>query len=417
MKKISLKEIRKNKIAIFGLGYVGLPLAVEFGKKFDTVGFDINLERIKELKAGIDSTKEFSKKYIKSSKNLIITDQIDELSDRTIFIVTVPTPIYKNKKPDFRNLIDATKKIANIITKNSIVIYESTVYPGLTEEICIPIIEKKSKLIANKDFFYGYSPERINPGDKKHQLKNIKKIVSGSNTYVKKIIKKLYEDIILAGVHVAPSIKIAEAAKVIENIQRDINVAFSNELFKIFEKLNLNTFEILKAANTKWNFLNFKPGLVGGHCIGVDPYYLLHKCKEVNFNPNIITSGRKINDKMGLYYSNLINKKIKKKFHNKKIKILILGYTFKENCSDVRNTKVEDIYKYFLNKKHSVHIYDPWINFELKNVKLIKKIKKNYYDCIIIAVKHKNFKQMGIKKILSYGKQQTIFYDIKNIFS
>ena len=299
-KKIQ-KELLKNKIAIFGLGYVGLPLAVEFGKKFNTIGYDINLSRIKDLNKGFDSTKEFSKKYIKSSKNLIITNNIKKLGDRSIFIITVPTPIYKNKKPDFRNLIDATKAVSKIIKKNSIIIYESTVYPGLTEEICIPIIEKKTKIIANKDFFYGYSPERINPGDKQHQLKKIKKIVSGSNIYAQKIIKKLYESIILAGVHVAPSVKIAEAAKVIENIQRDINVAFSNELFKIFEKLNLNTFEILKAANTKWNFLNFQPGLVGGHCIGVDPYYLLHKCNEINLKPNIITVGRKINDEISLY--------------------------------------------------------------------------------------------------------------------
>ena len=416
MKKKFQKKITKNKIVIFGLGYVGLPLAVEFGKKFDTIGYDINLDRIKKLNRGFDSTKEFSKEYIRSSKNLKITNQINKLTNRSIFIITVPTPIYKNKKPDFRNLIDATKKIAKIIKKNSIVIYESTVYPGLTEEICIPIIEKKSKLIANTDFFYGYSPERINPGDKKHQLKNIKKIVSGSNSYAEKIIKNLYETIIKAGVHVAPNVKVAEAAKVIENIQRDINVAFSNELFKIFEKLNLNTFEILKAANTKWNFLNFEPGLVGGHCIGVDPYYLLHKCNEINLKPNIITAGRKINDEMGIYYSNLINKKIKTEFKNKKIKILILGYTFKENCSDIRNTKVQDIYEYFDKKKHDVHIYDPWINFDLKGVKLVKKLDKNYYDCVIVAVKHDYFIKLGEKKILSYAKKQNVFYDIKKIF-
>jgi len=416
MKKEFQKKITKNKIVIFGLGYVGLPLAVEFGKKFDTIGYDINLDRIKKLNRGFDSTKEFSKEYIRSSKNLKITNQINKLTNRSIFIITVPTPIYKNKKPDFRNLIDATKKIAKIIKKNSIVIYESTVYPGLTEEICIPIIEKKSKLIANTDFFYGYSPERINPGDKKHQLKNIKKIVSGSNSYAEKIIKNLYETIIKAGVHVAPNVKVAEAAKVIENIQRDINVAFSNELFKIFEKLNLNTFEILKAANTKWNFLNFEPGLVGGHCIGVDPYYLLHKCNEINLKPNIITAGRKINDEMGIYYSNLINKKIKTEFKNKKIKILILGYTFKENCSDIRNTKVQDIYEYFDKKKHDVHIYDPWINFDLKGVKLVKKLDKNYYDCVIVAVKHDYFIKLGEKKILSYAKKQNVFYDIKKIF-
>lgn len=417
MMKKPTKELLKNKIAIFGLGYVGLPLAIEFGKKFDTIGYDINSKRIKDLNNGYDSTKEFSKKYIRSSKYLKITNQLNKLNERSIYIITVPTPIYKNKKPDFRNLIDATKAVSKILKKNSIIIYESTVYPGLTEEICIPIIEKKTKLIANKDFFYGYSPERINPGDKKHQLKDIKKIVSGSNTYSEKIIKKLYESIIQAGVHVAPSVKIAEAAKVIENIQRDINVAFSNELFKIFEKLNLNTFEILKAANTKWNFLNFQPGLVGGHCIGVDPYYLLHKCNEINLKPNIITAGRKINDEMGLYYSNKINQEIKSKFKSKKIRILILGYTFKENCSDVRNTKVKDIYDYFIKKRHTVHVYDPWINFNLRDVKQIKKLNKNYYDCIIIAVKHTHFFKIGKKRILSYAKKKNVFYDIKKVFS
>ena len=408
--------MKKNKIAIFGLGYVGLPLAIEFGKKFETVGFDIKVDRINELKSGFDSTKEFSKKYIKSSKKLKITSKIDELTDCNIFIVTVPTPIYKNKKPDFRNLIEATKQISKIIKENSFVIYESTVYPGLTEEICIPIIEKKSKLKVNKDFFYGYSPERINPGDKKHQLKNIQKIVSGSNKYAANFISNLYKSIIKKGIHLAPSVKVAEAAKVIENIQRDINVGFSNELFKIFEKMNLDTYEILKAANTKWNFLDFKPGIVGGHCIGVDPYYLLHKSNKINFKANLIIAGRKINDGMGIYFSNLINKLIIKKFKNTKIKILILGYTFKENCSDIRNTKVVDIVKFFKKKKHTIHVYDPWINFEIDNIDLIKKLNKNTYDCIIITVAHDYFKKLGKEKILSYAKQKYVFYDIKNIF-
>jgi len=408
--------MKKTKIAILGLGYVGLPLAVEFGKKFETTGYDIKFDRIKELKIGYDNTKEFRKNYIKSGKKLKFTHQIEDLSDSTIYIVTVPTPIYQNKNPDFRNLINVTEKIAKIIKKDSIVIYESTVYPGLTEEICIPIIEKKSKLKANKDFFYGYSPERINPGDKKHQLKNIKKIVSGSNKFASRIIATLYKKIISKGVHVAPSIKIAEAAKVIENIQRDINVGFSNELFKIFQKMNLNTYDILEAANTKWNFLDFKPGLVGGHCIGVDPYYLLYKSSKFNFKPNLITAGRKINDGMGLYYSQLINKVIKKKFKDKKTKILILGYTFKENCSDTRNTKVKDIYKYFYKKKHIVHVYDPWIEHNIKDVLIVKKLKKNQYDCIITAVGHDYFKKLGKNKILSYAKNKNIFYDIKNIY-
>ena len=324
-------NLKNNKIAIIGLGYVGLPLAIEFGKKYETFGYDIDQNRIKYLKKGLDKTKEFKKNYISSSKKLIFVNKIKQLENCNIFIVTVPTPIFKNNTPDLRSIIDATKKIGSILKKNSMVIYESTVYPGLTEEICIPILEKFSNLKSNKDFYYGYSPERINPGDKSHQLTNIKKIVSGSNNFSSKKIKEIYKSIIKAGIHMAPSIKVAEAAKVIENIQRDINVAFANELFKIFEKMKLNTYDVLKAANTKWNFLDFKPGLVGGHCIGVDPYYLLHKCKQIKFTSKIITAGRKVNDEMSYYYANLINKKIKEKFKKKKIKMLVMGYTFKKN--------------------------------------------------------------------------------------
>ncbi len=343
--------MKNNKIAIIGLGYVGLPLAIEFGKKYKTYGYDINQNRINSLKMGMDTTMEFKKDYILSSKKLVFVNKVKDLEECNIFIVTVPTPIFKNNSPDLRNIIDATKKVASVLKKNSIVIFESTVYPGLTDEVCVPILEKISNLKSNKDFYYGYSPERINPGDKKHQLTSIKKIVSGSNNFSSKKIKKLYESIIKAGTHMAPSIKVAEAAKVIENIQRDINVAFANELFKIFEKLNLNTYDILRAANTKWNFLDFKPGLVGGHCIGVDPYYLLYKCKKIKFKSEIITAGRKVNDEMSFYYANIINKQIIKKFKQKKIKILVMGYTFKENCSDTRNTKVIDIIKYFQKKK------------------------------------------------------------------
>lgn len=405
------------RLGIIGLGYVGLPLAVEFGKSREVFGFDINVNRINELLKGHDSTRETTAEELKSATFLNFTNKLDDIADCNCFIVTVPTPIDENNIPDLSPLINASEAIGGILKKDDIVIYESTVFPGATEEECVPILEKFSGLKFNIDFYCGYSPERINPGDKQHQLKNIKKIVSGSNTYSEKIIKKLYESIIQAGVHVAPSVKIAEAAKVIENIQRDINVAFSNELFKIFEKLNLDTFEILKAANTKWNFLNFQPGLVGGHCIGVDPYYLLHKCNEINFKPNIITAGRKINDEMGLYYSGKINQEVKSKFKNKKIKILILGYTFKENCSDVRNTKVKDIYDYFNKKRHVVHVYDPWINFDLRDVKQVKKLNKNYYDCIILAVKHNYFFKIGKKRILSYAKKKNVFYDIKKVFS
>ena len=408
--------MKNNKIAIIGLGYVGLPLAIEFGKKYKTYGYDINQNRINSLKMGMDTTMEFKKDYILSSKKLVFVNKVKDLEECNIFIVTVPTPIFKNNSPDLRNIIDATKKVASVLKKNSIVIFESTVYPGLTDEVCVPILEKISNLKSNKDFYYGYSPERINPGDKKHQLTSIKKIVSGSNNFSSKKIKKLYESIIKAGTHMAPSIKVAEAAKVIENIQRDINVAFANELFKIFEKLNLNTYDILRAANTKWNFLDFKPGLVGGHCIGVDPYYLLYKCKKIKFKSEIITAGRKVNDEMSFYYANIINKQIIKKFKQKKIKILVMGYTFKENCSDTRNTKVIDIIKYFQKKKHKVHIYDPWVEKAKKNLNFQNKLRKKYYDCIIIAVKHKKFIEMGKNKISLFLKEKNILFDLKKIF-
>ena len=408
--------MKNNKIAIIGLGYVGLPLAIEFGKKYKTYGYDINQNRINSLKMGMDTTMEFKKDYILSSKKLVFVNKVKDLEECNIFIVTVPTPIFKNNSPDLRNIIDATKKVASVLKKNSIVIFESTVYPGLTDEVCVPILEKISNLKSNKDFYYGYSPERINPGDKKHQLTSIKKIVSGSNNFSSKKIKKLYESIIKVGTHMAPSIKVAEAAKVIENIQRDINVAFANELFKIFEKLNLNTYDILRAANTKWNFLDFKPGLVGGHCIGVDPYYLLYKCKKIKFKSEIITAGRKVNDEMSFYYANIINKQIIKKFKQKKIKILVMGYTFKENCSDTRNTKVIDIIKYFQKKKHKVHIYDPWVEKAKKNLNFQNKLRKKYYDCIIIAVKHKKFIEMGKNKISLLLKEKNILFDLKKIF-
>ena len=403
-----------KKIAVIGIGYVGLPLAIEFGKKFETVAYDNSKYRIDTLKKGNDYTLEFNKNYIKSSKKLFFSHKVNDIKNCNIYIITVPTPIFKNKKPDLRPLKEASKQVGKILKINDIVIYESTVYPGLTEEFCVPILKKFSNLSANKDFFYGYSPERINPGDKKHQLKNVIKVVSGSTYDATLKIKKLYSSIIRAGICVAKDIKTAEAAKVIENIQRDINVGFVNELFQIFDKMNIDTHEVLKAACTKWNFLNFKPGLVGGHCIGVDPYYLLEKVKKTKFNAKLITAGREINDQMGYFYSKLIHKKIKKIFLNKKINILILGYTFKENCSDTRNTKVFDLYSYFFKKKYKVDIHDPWVRSFVKYIKLKKKIKKNFYDCIIVAVPHKKFKLLGKSGILKFAKKTHVYFDIKN---
>lgn len=412
--------MKKYKIGIIGLGYVGLPLAIEFGKVFNTVGYDLSIKRVNELKKSVDSTLEFSKKYIKSSKNLHFTFNHQYLSSCNFFIFTVPTPIFKNKKPDLRHLISATRTISKYIKKGSTVVYESTVYPGLTEEVCIPIIEKITKLKKNKDFFYGYSPERINPGDKGHQLTSIKKVISGSNISTLKKIKFIYGKIIKAGLFEAKSIKIAEAAKVIENVQRDINVALINELKIIFDKMGLDIYDILDAACTKWNFLNFKPGLVGGHCIGIDPYYLLYKSKQIGYKPIIIDSGRKLNDRMGRYYGKKIYSTLTKSGNsnnkNESIKILIMGFTFKENCSDLRNSKVKDIYNFLKSKKCNVEIYDPWITDIPKNFQFIQLPYKNKYDGIVIAVKHDKFKKLGIKKIKSYGKNSSIIFDIKNTF-
>lgn len=411
--------MKEYKIGVIGLGYVGLPLAVEFGKKFITIGYDLSTNRVNQLRQGKDLSLEFSKKYIKSSINLYLTADHKYLANCDFFIVTVPTPIYKSKKPDLRNLVSATKNISKYVKSGSIVIYESTVYPGLTEEVCIPIIEKITKLKSNQDFFYGYSPERINPGDKKHQLTSIKKVISGSNTSTLNKIKYIYKKIIKAGIFSAKSIKIAEAAKVIENIQRDINVAFINELQIIFDKMGLDIYDILNAASTKWNFLNFKPGLVGGHCIGIDPYYLMHKSKNIGYKPIIINSGRKINDKMGNYYARKIFKTLKSTQEQRKsrIKILIMGFTFKENCSDIRNSKVEDIYNFFIKKKFDVEIYDPWVNKKLEYFKFIKEPYKKKYDAIVITVKHDVFKKLGLKKIKSYGKNSSLIFDLKKTFN
>ena len=414
-------HLNKIKLSIIGLGYVGLPLAIEFGKKIkNVVGFDIKKKRINELKSFKDKTGEIKSKDIKSCKNLIFTNNIEKIKSCNFHIVAVPTPVKTNNTPDFKYLVNASKIVGNVLKKDDIVIFESTVYPGATEEICVPILEKNSSLKFNKDFFVGYSPERINPGDKKHTIKNIVKIVSGSTPKVTDLISKLYSRIVKVGTYKVSSIKVAEAAKVIENTQRDLNIALVNELSIIFNKLNLSTEEVLRAAETKWNFLPFKPGLVGGHCIGIDPYYLTFKSKMLGYNPEIILAGRNMNNKMHSYIVNEIFKIIKKKQKKtKKLKFLIMGLTFKENCPDIRNSKVLNLCKFLIDKDVEVEAYDPYVdknNVEQKSFKLIDEPKTKKYDCVILAVKHNSFKSMKYKKILSFINDNGFIYDLKYIF-
>jgi UDP-N-acetyl-D-galactosamine dehydrogenase len=409
--------MKNIKICVIGLGYVGLPLAIEFGKKFKTVGYDNDFIRVKNLNKKIDSNNEVSKKDFLKSKKILFSNKIEDISESNFFIITVPTPVTKNKKPDLRIIIEATSIVAKKLKRNDIVVFESTVFPGFTEDIAVPILERFSGLSFNIDFFCGYSPERINPGDKEHTLRNITKVISGSNPKTLAIIKKVYQSILISKTFSARSIKIAEAAKVIENTQRDLNVALINELTQLFAKMNLNIYDILKAASTKWNFLKFTPGLVGGHCIGVDPYYLTHKARQIGFDPRVILAGRKINDDMSKFYIKDFLKKIKKK---KKLKILILGFTFKENCRDIRNSKVFNMVDLLVKKKHLVDMFDPLAikvdKSYSKNIILKENIKNNFYDGIIIAVAHKIFVKMGIAKIKKYGVKNSIVYDIKNIF-
>jgi UDP-N-acetyl-D-glucosamine/UDP-N-acetyl-D-galactosamine dehydrogenase len=415
------KKLKKDnvKIAVIGLGYVGLPLLEEFTKKFNCIGYDYNKKRIDELRSSYDRTNQIKKQKL---KKLNFTNDSKKIKNSTIFIVTVPTPITKSNKPDLKHLINATKTLSKILKKNDLIIYESTVYPGCVENICADIIEKNTNLKLNKDFFLGYSPERISPGEKQKNLKNIVKIVSGSNKNVTNFIDKLYKTIIKT-TYKCSSIKVAEAAKVIENTQRDLNIAFVNELSKIFEKLNINTRDVIEAASTKWNFIKFVPGLVGGHCIGVDPYYLTHISKKNNYEPKVILAGRKINDSMGKYIvTNFFKLFKKKKIINKKYKILILGLTFKENCPDTRNSKVFDIIKTLNKKNCQVDVFDPNVKkneLEIANIKfnLIKKINKSFYNGVILAVKHRNFKNLSPNKIKSYCKKNNVIYDLKSFFN
>ncbi|WP_415303501.1 Vi polysaccharide biosynthesis UDP-N-acetylglucosamine C-6 dehydrogenase TviB [Candidatus Pelagibacter sp. Uisw_090] len=414
--------MNNKKIAVIGLGYVGLPLAIEFGKKRTVLGYDINQKRIEELKQGIDVTLEMSKQDFKKSAHLSYTANTDELKDCSIFIVTVPTPIDKHKKPDLNLLKKASDSIGKIIKKDDIVIYESTVYPGATEEICVPILEKQSGLIFNKDFYCGYSPERINPGDKSHRIADIKKITSGSTPEIATEIDELYQEIVIAGTHMTSSIKIAEAAKVIENTQRDLNIALINEFALIFNKLDIDTESVLKAAGTKWNFLQYRPGLVGGHCIGVDPYYLTYKANEVGYHPEMILAGRKINDNMGIYVAQQVSKlMIKKKIDIVDANVLIMGLTFKENCPDHRNTRVADLVEKIKSFNCNVDVYDPWVNKDQVNhdynIQMVNKPIKGKYDAIIIAVAHDEFKSLTQDEIKSYGKDDHILYDIKYVLN
>ena len=416
---MNLKEL---KVAIVGLGYVGLPLAVEFGKKRFVVGFDINNKRINELKVREDVTLEVTQEELHEAKFLSYTSNPDDLKFCNCYIIAVPTPIDENKQPDISFLIKASEIVALALKKGDIVIYESTVYPGATEEKCVPVLERGSKLSFNQDFYCGYSPERINPGDKKHRINSIIKVTSGSNPEIAEIVNKLYGEIITAGTYKAESIKIAEAAKVIENTQRDLNIALINELAIIFNKMEIDTQAVLNAAGTKWNFLPFRPGLVGGHCIGVDPYYLTHKAEQIGYSPQIILSGRRINDEMGVYVaSQLINAMIKKSIKVIGANILIMGFTFKENCPDLRNTRIIDIINELKFHDCQIDIYDPWVDpTEAHNeydLIPIKAPKKAYYDAVILAVAHSQFKEMGANEIRTFGKQNHLIYDLKYLFS
>ena len=411
-----------RKIAIIGLGYVGLPLAVEFGKKYSTIGFDTNIDRITELSKGMDSTGEVSKRNLQSSIKLKVTSNLDDISKCNYFIISVPTPIDKRNKPNLKILFNATSFVGSVLKKNDIVIYESTVYPGCTEDDCVPLLEKTSGLKYNKDFFCGYSPERINPGDKKRTLTKIVKVTSGSNPNIASKVDNLYKSIIKAGTYKANSIKVAEASKVIENCQRDINIAFVNELSIIFNKMGLDTKEILDAASSKWNFLPFAPGLVGGHCIGVDPYYLIHKAKEIGYHSNIMYAGRKLNDSFSKYISdNIIDHFKSNKIKLSNSRILILGVTFKENCPDTRNSKVIDVYRNLEKNNIDINVYDPFASKEevlnKYGISLIdyQSIKEKYYDCILVAVAHEQFINLNLEELIRSKK--SLVYDLKGIYN
>ena len=411
----------KSQIAIVGLGYVGLPLAIEFAKKYSVIGYDINQSRISDLQNSFDKTLEVEKSELLEAKSLAFTSDLDEIRNCNIYIIGVPTPVNNKKEPDLKNLRLASEAIGSILNTGDIVIYESTVYPGATEEICVPILEEESNLKFNEEFYVGYSPERINPGDKEHRLPDIKKVTSGSTPEIATTIDELYKNIISAGTHKVSSIRVAEAAKVIENTQRDVNIGLINELATIFNKLSIDTEEVLEAAGTKWNFLPFRPGLVGGHCIGVDPYYLSYKAQSIGYQPEMILAGRRINDGMSSYIvKELSNRLLKKDTKVDQSKILIMGLTFKENCPDIRNTKVFEIIDELEKLGAEIDTYDPWVDkTSLENKYIdnhIDKLKKNDYDAVIIAVAHEVFKEIKISEIKSLCKSDHIIYDLKYLF-
>lgn len=411
---------KQSTIAVIGLGYVGLPLAVEFGKKYKTIGFDINQVRISELRNGVDGTLEVDREELLSSSQLTFSANIDDLKAANVYIVTVPTPVDNHKRPDLTPLIRASTMLGKVVSKGDVVVYESTVYPGATEEDCVPLIEKESGLKFNVDFFAGYSPERINPGDKEHRLTTIKKITSGSTPEIAEFVDRLYRSIVTAGTHKASSIRVAEAAKVIENTQRDLNIALVNELALIFNRMGIDTLDVLEAAGTKWNFLPFRPGLVGGHCIGVDPYYLTHKAQEIGYSPEVILAGRRINDSMGQYVvSQIVKKMLKKRIHIEDANVLILGLTFKENCPDIRNTRVVDLVREFKDYGSNVDVYDPWVNAAEAEIEYgiipISEPPLGKYDAILLAVAHKQFLELGGERIRTFGRRDCVLYDVKSV--
>jgi len=415
-------DIKNLRIGIVGLGYVGLPLAVEFGKKYSTLGFDINAGRVAELEGGHDSTLECSSKELTEAKHLSYTSKARDLADCNFYIVTVPTPIGNSNRPLLTPLKMASQTLSGVLQKGDIVVYESTVYPGATEEFCVPFLEKDSGLKMNTDFFVGYSPERINPGDKEHRLPSILKVTSGSTPEVAEFVDQVYKSIITAGTHKTSSIKVAEAAKVIENTQRDVNIALVNELAMIFERVGIDTEEVLEAAGTKWNFLPFRPGLVGGHCIGIDPYYLTYKAEQLGYHPQMILAGRRINDNMSLYISSqIIKKMLSKGMQPLKSRVLILGLTFKENCPDLRNTKVVDIKKELETYGVQVAVHDPWVDADDARQEygfdLVADPEKGAYDGVIIAVAHDQFRALGADGIRGFGKKDSVLYDIKYVLA
>ncbi|HET7757303.1 MAG TPA: Vi polysaccharide biosynthesis UDP-N-acetylglucosamine C-6 dehydrogenase TviB [Steroidobacteraceae bacterium] len=414
-------NLRRCRIGVVGLGYVGLPLAVEFGKRFETLGFDVNPKRVAQLRAGRDSTLEVTGAELKSARQLRFTTALEDLKRCRVFIVTVPTPIDGYKRPDLAPLERASESVGKVLRKGAVVIYESTVYPGCTEEVCVPILERESGLKFNRDFFTGYSPERINPGDKEHRLTTIRKVTAGSTPEVAEFVDKLYGSIVKAGTHRASSIRVAEAAKVIENTQRDVNIALINELALIFNRLGIDTEEVLAAAGTKWNFLPFRPGLVGGHCIGVDPYYLTHKAQEIGYHPEMILAGRRLNDNMALYVaSQIVERMAAKRSHVKGARVLVLGITFKENCPDVRNSKVVDVVRELERQGARVDVHDPWADArECRHeygISLTPTLRPKHYDAAVLAVAHREFRDLKVRGVRRFLKKTHVIYDVKHLF-